>query len=212
MCSDFGLMISSEKVHLSDTDGMLVMVQLLWDAAVRQLAPPPPEPPLCPRTSTRAKVSPRLVVMGQVPVPRHSELWEWTVVGREGKASPVKRQLRGVATRGRGGKRQVLATPSPAHVTESASRPSPAVRQVEAAAQESVEGYVVPLSAGVVPEVVGEEVAAVCPAMPMESTIEEGARIPHQISKAKSSFAPCFSVPDVKAAQLHSYSNAVAVV
>ncbi|XP_067426716.1 uncharacterized protein [Thunnus thynnus] len=107
---------------------------------------------------------------------------------------------------------KVLATPSPAHVTESASRPSPAVRQVEAAAQESVEGYVVPLSAGVVPKVVGEEVAAACPAMPMESTIEEGARIPHQISKAKSSFAPCFSVPDVKAAQLHSNSNAVAVV
>ena len=83
---------------------------------------------------------------------------------------------------------------------------------MEAAAQESVEGSAVPLSAGVVPEVVGEEVAAACPAVPMESTVEEGAQMPQKISKAKSGFTPCFSVPDVKAAQLDSNSNTVAVV
>ncbi|XP_044221305.1 uncharacterized protein LOC122991901 isoform X4 [Thunnus albacares] len=243
-----------DGVHLSDTDGMPVMVELLWDAAVRQLVPPPAEPPVSPRTSPRTRVSPRLVVTGHVPVPRHSDPWEWTVVGREckagsptvrqsvipsnpvwfsgamldamekvspssasdctaapaaGQASPVKRQPRGVATRSRGGKRQVgvLATPSPARVIESAPRPSPAVQQVEAATQEVLEGSALLLSAGVVPEVVGEEeVAAACPAMAMESTVEEGARMPQKISKAKSSFSPCFSV---KTAQLGSNSNVV---
>eukprot|EP00064_Thunnus_orientalis_P023151 superscaffoldBa00008474_g23380 len=228
-----------DGVHLSDTDGMPVMVELLWDAAVRQLVPPPPEPVVSPRTSPRTRVSPRLVVTGHVPVPRHSDPWEWTVVGREckagtptvqqsvipsnpvwfsgamldamekvspssasdctaapaaGQASPVKRRLRSVAKRIRGGKRQVLATPSPARVIESASRPSPAVQQVEAVAQEFVRGSAVPLCAGALPEVVGEEeVAASCPAMPMTSTIEEGGRMPQKISKAKSSFSPCFS-------------------
>ncbi|XP_044191600.1 LOW QUALITY PROTEIN: uncharacterized protein LOC122969723, partial [Thunnus albacares] len=248
-----------DGVHLSDTDGMPVMVEVLWDAAVRQLVLPPPEPRVSPRTSPRTRVSPRLVVTGHVPVPRHSDPWEWTVVGREckagtptvrqsvipsnpvwfsgamldamekvspssasdctaapaaGQASPVKRQMRGVARRSRGGKRQVLPTPSPARVIESASRPSPAVQQVEAVSQEFLEGSAVPLCAGVVPEVVlgEEEVAAACPAMPMESTVEEGARMPQKISKAKSSFSPCFSVSDDKAAQLCSNSNVVAMV
>ena len=70
-----------------------------------------------------------------------------------------------------------------------------------------------PLCAGALPEVVGEEeVAAPCPAMPMTSTIEEGARMPQKISKAKSSFSPCFSVSDAKTAQLGSNSNVVEMV
>ncbi|XP_044207374.1 uncharacterized protein LOC122982254 [Thunnus albacares] len=140
-----------DGVHLSNTDGMPAMVELLWDAAVRQLVPPPPEPPVSPQTSPRAKVSPRLVVTGHVPVPRHSDPWEWTIVGRECKAgtSMVRQSViqsnpvwfRGAmldamvkvlppsgsdctAAPAAG---QVLATPSPARVTESASMPSPAV-------------------------------------------------------------------------------------
>eukprot|EP00064_Thunnus_orientalis_P024483 superscaffoldBa00010561_g24778 len=222
-----------DGVHLSDTDGMPVMVELLWDAAVRQLVPPPPEPRVSPRTSPRTRVSPRLVVTGHAgtptvrqsvipsnpvwfngamldamekvspssasdciaapaagqasPVKRQLRSVATRIRGGKRQASPVKRQTRGVARRSRGGKRQVLPTPSPARVIESASRPSPAVQQVEAVSQEFLEGSAVPLCAGVVPEVVlgEEEVAAACPAMPMESTVEEGARMPQKISKAK---------------------------
>ncbi|XP_029902263.1 uncharacterized protein LOC115355547 [Myripristis murdjan] len=114
-----------------------------------------------------------------------------TAIPPAGQTSRVRRSPRGVATRRRGGKRQVPATPSPARVTESASGPRPAVQQVEATAQESP---------SVVPGVVvgREEVAAACPAVPEER---------QKIDKAKAVFVPSVCVSDV---QLESSANAVA--
>ncbi|XP_029924888.1 uncharacterized protein LOC115371575 [Myripristis murdjan] len=77
---------SHDGVHLSDSDGTPILVQVLWDAAVRQLAPPPPPPPPPP------SVSPVLVVTGHSPAPRHRDPLEWTAVRQEVKArgSPVQ--------------------------------------------------------------------------------------------------------------------------
>ncbi|XP_029933213.1 uncharacterized protein LOC115377541 [Myripristis murdjan] len=133
-----------------------------------------------------------------------------------GQTSRVRRSPKGVATRRRGGKRQVEsssvvpgvvvvreevaaacpavpevpARPSPARGTVSASGPRPAVQQVEATAQES---------ASEVPGVVAvqEEVAAAGPAVPEE----------RQIFKAKAVFVPSICVRDV---QSESSANAVA--
>ncbi|XP_030019132.1 uncharacterized protein LOC115439436 [Sphaeramia orbicularis] len=80
-----------DGVHLSDTDGMPILVDLLCDAAFCQLAPPPPELTASPRTPPRPwtppspQVAPRVVVTGPEPLPRRNHPRGWTVVGQEGK-------------------------------------------------------------------------------------------------------------------------------
>ncbi|KAK7912600.1 hypothetical protein WMY93_012811 [Mugilogobius chulae] len=77
------------QVHLSDSDGMQVLVQLLWQACYMQLEASSPTssvaPPLC-RPSTR-RVSPRVVVTGPLPVPRPPPS-EWTLVGQGREDQP----------------------------------------------------------------------------------------------------------------------------
>uniref|UniRef100_A0A667XMH4 Uncharacterized protein n=1 Tax=Myripristis murdjan TaxID=586833 RepID=A0A667XMH4_9TELE len=106
-------------VHLSDSDGTPILVQVLWDAAVRQLAPPPPPPPLPsvpPRTSPRARVSPVLVVTGHRPAPCHRDPLEWTVVGQEGKVMCFSESFSGICA-------SVLARASPVQESVIPSNP-----------------------------------------------------------------------------------------
>ncbi|XP_055079136.1 uncharacterized protein LOC117373730 [Periophthalmus magnuspinnatus] len=61
-----------DGIHLSDSHGMGILVQLLWQACYTQLEVSSPASSVAaprPRTSTR-RVSPRVVVTGPLPVPR----------------------------------------------------------------------------------------------------------------------------------------------
>uniref|UniRef100_A0A671TSB5 TeximYa n=1 Tax=Sparus aurata TaxID=8175 RepID=A0A671TSB5_SPAAU len=75
-----------EAVHLSDSDGMPIFAGLLWSVAYEFLHPPTPKPQPAPRASPpRRQVLPKVVVKGEVTVPRPSNPFEWTVVGKARK-------------------------------------------------------------------------------------------------------------------------------
>ncbi|XP_073346954.1 uncharacterized protein [Pagrus major] len=77
---------SRDGVHLSDSDGMPILAGLLWTAAFEQLQPPTPKVQVAPRTSPpRRQVVPKVVVTGQVTIPRPSNPSGWTTVGKGGK-------------------------------------------------------------------------------------------------------------------------------
>uniref|UniRef100_A0A8C4HMB2 Uncharacterized protein n=1 Tax=Dicentrarchus labrax TaxID=13489 RepID=A0A8C4HMB2_DICLA len=72
---------SPDGVHLSDGEGMVVLAHLLWAAAYEHLEAPVPKPQAAPRTSLPVRhVTPRVVVRGEVIVPRPSNPYEWTSV------------------------------------------------------------------------------------------------------------------------------------
>uniref|UniRef100_A0A8P4KT77 Uncharacterized protein n=1 Tax=Dicentrarchus labrax TaxID=13489 RepID=A0A8P4KT77_DICLA len=74
---------SPDGVHLSDGEGMVVLTRLLWAAAYASLEVPVPKPQAAPRTSLPVRhVTPRVVVRGEVIVPRPSYPYEWTSVER----------------------------------------------------------------------------------------------------------------------------------
>uniref|UniRef100_A0A8D3CZP6 Uncharacterized protein n=1 Tax=Scophthalmus maximus TaxID=52904 RepID=A0A8D3CZP6_SCOMX len=76
---------SRDGVHLSDSLGIPILSQLFWHAAYVQLEATAPTEAVPPRVSPRTSLPrfcPRIVVKGEVIVPRRSNPFEWTVVGR----------------------------------------------------------------------------------------------------------------------------------
>ncbi|KAJ8361817.1 hypothetical protein AAFF_G00418670 [Aldrovandia affinis] len=80
-----------DGVHLSDDAGMEILARLVWAAASQQLERATRVATVqrtSPRTSPPARrVSPKVVVMDEVAVPRPSNPFEWTVVGRTTKTA-----------------------------------------------------------------------------------------------------------------------------
>uniref|UniRef100_A0A665UZG8 Uncharacterized protein n=1 Tax=Echeneis naucrates TaxID=173247 RepID=A0A665UZG8_ECHNA len=77
---------SKDGVHLSDSEGMAILVQLLFSAATEQLRTPPPAPRVSPRPSPPVrKVLPKLVVRERSPAPPAPDPFQWRTVGRGGK-------------------------------------------------------------------------------------------------------------------------------
>ncbi|XP_060776815.1 uncharacterized protein LOC132886277 [Neoarius graeffei] len=80
---------SRDGVHLSDREGMGILTQLLW-AVTEQFLKTPPPPPVSPTPSQPlGKVSPKLVVKGEVCAPLSPDPFQWKVVGRRSKVSKV---------------------------------------------------------------------------------------------------------------------------
>ncbi|KAK9517544.1 hypothetical protein VZT92_022907 [Zoarces viviparus] len=78
---------SRDGIHLSDTYGMPILVQLLFQHATNQLKTPPapePKPQVAPKPSP-PRVKPRIAVTGEVIVPFRRDPSEWTLVGQDRK-------------------------------------------------------------------------------------------------------------------------------
>ncbi|KAM8740990.1 uncharacterized protein AB9X84_018508 [Acanthopagrus schlegelii] len=102
---------SRDGVHLSDSDGMPIFAGQLWSAAYQYLHPPTPKPQPAPRMSPpRRQVIPKVVVRGQVTVPRPSNPFEWTVVGK-GRKRTAPEELEQSSGAERVVQQQVDATP-----------------------------------------------------------------------------------------------------
>ncbi|KAE8284729.1 hypothetical protein D5F01_LYC16163 [Larimichthys crocea] len=77
-----------DGVHLSDHEGMGILTQLLWSAAMHQLETPPPAPQVSPRPSQPLrKFSPKLVVVGDVLAPRSPDPFQWRTARQGSKVS-----------------------------------------------------------------------------------------------------------------------------
>ncbi|XP_036968945.1 uncharacterized protein LOC119027657 isoform X4 [Acanthopagrus latus] len=77
---------SRDGVHLSDREGMGILTQLLWASTEQFLETPPPPPPVSPTPSQPLrKVSPKLVVKGEVRAPLSPDPFQWKVVGQSCK-------------------------------------------------------------------------------------------------------------------------------
>ncbi|XP_036947927.1 uncharacterized protein LOC119016130 [Acanthopagrus latus] len=79
---------SRDGVHLSDREGMGILTQLLWASTEQFLETPPlpPPPPVSPTPSQPLrKVSPKLVVKGEVHAPLSPDPFQWKVVGQSSK-------------------------------------------------------------------------------------------------------------------------------
>ena len=87
MCSELIFNNLFLQVHLSDGEGMGILVQLLWAAAYQEVHPPAPQPKVSPRATSppTSVIVPRVVVKGKVSVPHVSNPFEWTVVGSGSK-------------------------------------------------------------------------------------------------------------------------------
>ncbi|CAB1440528.1 unnamed protein product [Pleuronectes platessa] len=78
---------SRDGVHLSDDEGMVLLVKELWDAAFAEAFPPAPQVLSSPRPSSPSMpaIVPRLVVKGKMHVARCVDPFKWRRVGNDSK-------------------------------------------------------------------------------------------------------------------------------
>ncbi|KAI4791962.1 hypothetical protein KUCAC02_033700, partial [Chaenocephalus aceratus] len=81
---------SRDGVHLSDSAGMPILVGSIWNAAYMQLVPaePTPSPVVHRRSPPARRVTPRVIVKGEVAKSPQPDPSKWTVIGQGRKRSP----------------------------------------------------------------------------------------------------------------------------